>query len=152
MSYFIDKNLKQYGHVNTDWAARYQTDRILNPNNMICPIRNYIDPLGRSADHYSLNTTSAGCNSALDRVNIEDSQRPSHFSSASLSSLGIEGGYECNSVNQINSEISKQFQMANGLIPDNRAYYNQKLREQQWIDLGNKVQYYKYLSGNSSLY
>ena len=149
MSYYIDKNLKQYGHVNTGWAQRYKSDRIFNPNVMVCPTRNTYDLMGRSADPYSLITTTEGCNSALDRVNIEDSQRSQFFSSSTLSNIGILGGVDvCKDLDSINSTISHQFQMANGgLIPDNRAYYSQKLREQQWIDLGEKVQHYKCLSG-----
>jgi hypothetical protein len=148
MSYYIDKNLKQYGHVNTGWASRYRSDRIFNPNVMVCPARNQFDILGRPADHYSLDTTTEGCNSALERVSVEDSQRSMYFSSVSLNNIGIEGGNNCKDLQTMNLEMAQQFNMANGhLIPDNRAYYSQKARETQWIELGKKVQYYKYLSG-----
>jgi hypothetical protein len=149
MSYYIDKNLHQYGRVETGWAQRYKSDRIFNSDTMVCPIRKNNDLMGRSADPYSLITTTEGCNSALDRVSVEDSQRSNFFSSVTLSNIGIQGGVDiCKDLDTVNNEISHQFQMAKGgLVPDNRAYYSQKMREQQWTDLGEKVQYYKCLSG-----
>lgn len=139
----IKNNLHNYGHVNTGWAQRYQSDRTLNPNNMVCPGPDFRDNMGRPADRYSIFTETAGCTNATDRVYVEDSQRPKHFSSVSLNPLGIEGGYWCGDQEL---PIPSAARSAH-LHPDNRAYYSQKMRDAQWVEMAEKIQYYKGLSG-----
>jgi hypothetical protein len=145
---FIKDNLHNYGRVEPGWAARYASDRFFNPNAMVCPPRKYLDLLGRPSDHYSLITTTPGCSSALDRVKVEDYQRPSDFNSVSLSGLGVNGGsWEYDSVKRMNQDIAQQYQAVSGTIVDPRAYYSLRNRENQWLELGNKVRYYKCKSG-----
>lgn len=81
--------------VNTGWANRIESDRFLNPNQMLCPIWNGMDTQGRNVCPDSFYTKRAGCNSALDRVQVENNQRPQYIEYVALSALGIEGpGYE----------------------------------------------------------
>ncbi len=68
----------------SEWASRFQSDRILNPNNTICPTPLGTDLLGRPALFDSLVTQSAGCNLALDRVAMETAHRPAAFGSIQL--------------------------------------------------------------------
>ena len=58
--------------VETGWANRVESDRFLNPNNMVCPIWNGMDLTGRNVCPDSFYTKSAGCNSASDRVVVEN--------------------------------------------------------------------------------
>ncbi len=136
----IKDNLKTYGHVNVGWANRYYSDRVFNPNNMVCPPFHYRDTMGRPADRYSILSETAGCSSALERVQVEDSQRPTNFSSTTLSAIGLEGGYKC-------GQPEYMFQQQGYQTPDNKAYYNQEMRDNQWKDLYTKIRYYKHLSG-----
>jgi hypothetical protein len=141
MSY-IEKTLKKYGRVNTGWADKFHSDRVLNPNEMICPVPLNTELLGRDADPNSRLTKAPGCNSALDRVNIENKQRSSLVNSASLDPRGILDGYSC-STNIENNNNLKTCHVPDDTIVNN----NYKRREEQWISLGEKVLYYKNLSG-----
>ena len=80
--------------VDTQHAARINSDRFLNPSNMICPIWNGLDNLGRSVCADSFKTKSGGCNSALDRVHVENALRPQYSQYINLNTLGIKGGVE----------------------------------------------------------
>ncbi len=147
----ITQTLHKYGRVQTGWASRFSSDRFLNSQELVCPLANRIDSIGRPADHYSTITTSAGCNSAVERVNVENAQRPSNFTFASLGSIGMNGGYTCEELKRSNDRITSDIQMARGgQIPDTRAFYSQQMRDKQWNDLGRKVMFYKIHSGMTS--
>lgn len=78
--------------VNTDWANRVESDRFLNPNNMVCPIFNGMDSTGRQVCPDSFYTKRAGCNSATDRVVVENNvSRPQYMEYITLSANGIKG-------------------------------------------------------------
>lgn len=77
--------------VLTDYADKVQSDRFLNPNNMVCPIWNGVDTAGRQVCPDSFNTKRAGCNSAEDRVVVENNQRPSYYEYITLSAGGLKG-------------------------------------------------------------
>ena len=49
------------------------------------------DSAGRFVCEDSFNTKSAGCNSALDRVDVENYQRPQYFDFVNLDGYGIQG-------------------------------------------------------------
>jgi hypothetical protein len=145
MSNFI---LAKYGRVNTGWASRMQSDRILNPNSALCPVSNEIDLMGRSSNTSALITTNAGCNSATERTEIENQQRPSFSSRASLN---IQGD-QTNELGAVNQAIQSSFQLGNGFqVTDTKAVYNQASRDLQWSFLAKKVQYYKEQSGMTDL-
>ncbi len=78
--------------VDTAYANKMQSDRILNPSNMVCPIWSGVDSAGRSVCQDSFNTKSAGCNNPLDRIQIEnDVSRPQYMEYITLNAGGIKG-------------------------------------------------------------
>ena len=78
--------------VDTAWASRIESDRFLNPNNMVCPVWNGMDTAGREVCQDSFNTKRGGCNSATDRVEVENNvSRPQYMEYITLSANGIAG-------------------------------------------------------------
>ena len=57
--------------VDVGYADKVNSDRFLNPNNMLCPLWGGVDVAGRPVCPDSFYTKSAGCNSALDRVMVD---------------------------------------------------------------------------------
>lgn len=60
-------------------AERMLSDRFLNPKNTVCAVWNQLDSFGRVACPDSFYTKRAGCNSAEDRVGVENIQRPQYM-------------------------------------------------------------------------
>jgi hypothetical protein len=58
---------------------------------MVCPIWNGVDTTGRRVSPDSFYTKNAGCNSAEDRVVVENNQRPQYMEYINLSANGIDG-------------------------------------------------------------
>jgi hypothetical protein len=79
--------------IDPAYAAKVQSDRFLNPHNMVCPIWNGYESAGRPACSDSFNTKNAGCNSAEDRIFVENYQRPQYVEYVNLSSGGIHGEF-----------------------------------------------------------
>lgn len=78
--------------VDTAYAAKIESDRFLNPGNMVCPVWNGVDSSGRQVCPDSFYTKRAGCNSATDRVSVEnDVSRPQYMEYITLSASGIKG-------------------------------------------------------------
>jgi hypothetical protein len=77
--------------VDTAYANKVESDRFLNPQNMVCPIWNGMDTAGRRVCPDSFWTKRAGCNSAEDRVMVENDQRPQYMEYINLSANGIDG-------------------------------------------------------------
>ena len=77
--------------VNTAYANKVESDRFLNPANMSCPLWNGVDLAGRPVCKDSFWTKRAGCNSALDRVNVENFLRPAYAEYITLDAGGWEG-------------------------------------------------------------
>jgi hypothetical protein len=99
--------------VDTAWANRLQSDRFLNPSQMLCPPWNGVDTSGRSVCPDSYYTKTPGCNSASDRVVVENELRPQYIEYVNLDAYGIRGGQECG-VNQVNPDtVCHQRQMDN---------------------------------------
>ena len=88
MSISLESSLKTC-KIDTAYANKVQSDRFLNPSNMVCPIWTGYDLTGRSAAPDSFYTKSAGCNSAVDRVLVENNQRPQYAEYINLSASGI---------------------------------------------------------------
>ena len=65
--------------VDTAYSSRIQSDRFLNPANMVCPAWNGLDTAGRQACANSFYTKREGCNSAQDRVGVENNLRPNYI-------------------------------------------------------------------------
>jgi len=77
--------------VNTGWASRIQSDRFENSNLMMCPVWNHRDLSGRVVCENSFYTKREGCNSALDRINVENMQRPQYMEYTTLDASGFQG-------------------------------------------------------------
>lgn len=78
--------------VNTGWANRNQSDRFQDPNLMVCPTWNQMDNTGRLVCADSFYTKRAGCNSAMDRVSVENNvSRPQYMEYIQLNAAGING-------------------------------------------------------------
>ena len=82
--------------VDTGYSNRIQSDRFLNPKNMVCPMWNGLDAAGRMACANSFYTKREGCNSAEDRVGVENVLRPAYMNYISLQTSA--GGYNQNYV------------------------------------------------------
>lgn len=87
--------------VNTGYADRVESDRFLNSNLAVCPIWNGVDSTGRQVCPDSFYTKRAGCNSALDRVEVENYQRPQYSEYVSLTAQGIKKDLYQNTKNTI---------------------------------------------------
>ena len=77
--------------VNVGEANRIQSDRFFNPSNMVCIPWNGVDSEGREVCPDSFYTKTPGCNSAEDRVMVENSQRPKYMNYVTLGAQGIQG-------------------------------------------------------------
>lgn len=78
--------------VDTGWANKVESDRFLNPNLMVCPIWNGRDSAGRQVCPDSFMTKRAGCNSAEDRVVVENNvSRPQYMEYINLNANGVQG-------------------------------------------------------------
>ena len=71
--------------------ARLQTNRIQNPDAMMCPVWGGSDLAGRPVCEDSFYTKRGGCSSALDRIKVENFQRPSYSNFVTISAAGISG-------------------------------------------------------------
>lgn len=76
--------------VNTGWADKIQSDRFENPSNLLCPLWNGQDSFGRFVSPDSVNTKNAGCNSAADRVSVENFLRPQYMEYVALDAAGFQ--------------------------------------------------------------
>ena len=74
--------------VNVGYANKLQSDRYENPNTVLCPVWNGLDQYNRFVCPDSFNTKSPGCESALDRVVVENMQRPQYFEYIQLNAAG----------------------------------------------------------------
>jgi len=72
-------------------ANKIQSDRFLNPALMMCPTWTGQNLKGQEVCPDSFYTKSRGCNSAVDRVVVENDQRPDYISYIGLNAAGING-------------------------------------------------------------
>ena len=78
--------------VDTSWANKIQSDRFQNPSEMVCPLWNGVDTSGREVFQDSFYTKNAGCNSAEDRVGVENAvSRPQYMEYINLNAAGLDG-------------------------------------------------------------
>ena len=78
--------------VDTGLASRIESSRFLDSNNMVCPVWNGRDNLGRKVCEHSFYHKVRGCSSAMDRVETENNvSRPQYMEYITLSSHGIDG-------------------------------------------------------------
>lgn len=104
MSISLEKSIRTC-KVDTGYADRIATERIQNPNLMVCPTWTGVDNAGRQVCADSFYTKRAGCNSALDRVSVENFQRPDYMEYLTLSANGIRGNLYGGTGNEMDSAI-----------------------------------------------
>ncbi len=149
----IEQHLKKKGHVNPAWASRFQSDRFLNSNEMICFPESRFDILGREAVPSTLMRKTAGCDTSSDRILVENEQRPKGYSTLGLSGYGISGVDMCDSEKKPTAAgaLASRYQTITDdtrTLPDEDQYMRHRTTvDAQWITLGNKDLYYKSLSG-----
>jgi hypothetical protein len=78
--------------VDQGWANRIQSDRFENPELMVCPVWSGFDLTNRPVCIDSFYTKSEGCNSALDRVSVENFLRPQYMEYINLDAEGFRQG------------------------------------------------------------
>ena len=89
----LEKSIRT-GVVPNDAGLKLQSLRWMEMSNRLCPARNPMDIAGRGPLCIdSLYSKREGCQSALDRVNVENSQRP-HYSAYNLNPDAISGATE----------------------------------------------------------
>ena len=88
--------------VETGQAARIESDRFLNPPNMVCIPWSGYNNKGQQVSPDSNYTKTAGCNSAMDRVDVENDLRPDYAAYVNLNIAGIQGNIYGN-INEINA-------------------------------------------------
>jgi len=81
--------------VDAGWSSRLQSERVFCSNDLSCPTWPGRDNVGRQVCADSFKTKSAGCNSPLDRIYVENDQRPRYSEYITLDTTG----YSSNSAN-----------------------------------------------------
>lgn len=77
--------------VSVGEASRLYSDRFENPQNMVCIPWNGLNNKGQEVCPDSFYTKTAGCDSAEDRVMVENAQRPKYMNYVTLGAQGIAG-------------------------------------------------------------
>jgi len=72
-------------------ADKIQSNRIQNPDAMMCPIWGGTDLAGRQVCSDAFYTKREGCNSSLDRIKVENFLRPGYTNYVTISAAGIGG-------------------------------------------------------------
>ena len=75
--------------VEQGYAPRIQSDRFENPELMVCPVWSGFDNSNRAVCMDSFYTKSPGCNSPLDRVDVENYLRPQYMEYINLDAEGF---------------------------------------------------------------
>jgi hypothetical protein len=75
--------------VDQGWASRIQSDRFENPDLLVCPVWSGFDLTNRAVCMDTFPTKSAGCNSALDRIAVENYLRPQYMEYINLDAEGF---------------------------------------------------------------
>ena len=71
--------------------SRIQSYREQEPSAMMCPVWGGQDLAGRDVCTDSFYTKRAGCHSAMDRIKVENDQRPKYANHVTISAAGITG-------------------------------------------------------------
>lgn len=78
--------------IDVGYANKMYSDRYLNPTQMVCPIWNGYDNTGRPVCSDTFMTKTGGCNSAEDRIMVENNvSRPRYFEYITLNPAGLAG-------------------------------------------------------------
>jgi hypothetical protein len=95
--------------VDQAWQQQAVGARTFNPDLMMCPLWTGVDLAGRPVCKDSFYTKRAGCNSALDRIKIEDSLRPRYaeflWDARGIEGVGADYPDNSSSVNMISDQM-----------------------------------------------
>jgi hypothetical protein len=108
--------------VDTGYANKLQSDRFLNSCQVICPVWNGMDQYGRVASPDSYMIETAGCRSALDRVDVENYQRPQYFELVNLDGFGVQGNIYSDSAGNRTAALQNLSQVTGSPGYDYGAY------------------------------
>jgi hypothetical protein len=171
MSISIEKSVRTCD-VNTGEANRIQSDRFFNPSNMVCIPWNGLNNKGQEVAPDSFWTKTAGCDSAEDRVMVENDQRPKYFNYVTLGAQGVEANiYGSNESDYVNSVGRTKFDKSRNKITGNfgsdfganinytscsinayergMAQMNQQMRGENFLNNGMKSNTYQAISNNN---
>ena len=124
--------------VNVGEANRIQSDRFFNPSNMVCIPWNGMNNKGQQVSPDSFYTKTAGCDSAEDRVMVENSQRPKYMNYVTLGADGIEGDIYGNGVKEGYGNVAEARESAGRTAFDKSRY---KITGSFGNDFGANVAY-----------
>lgn len=170
MSISLQKSVRSCT-VNTGESDRIQSDRFFNPNNLVCPVWNGQDSAGREVCPDSFWTKNAGCNSAEDRVVVENVLRPKYMNYVTLGAQGIAGHIYGNNMeaevqslgrdkfDQSRNKLSGNFGLQWGANVEYQgcsvnayergmAQMNQQMRDQSYLQNGAVANEYRSCGGN----
>ncbi len=116
--------------VSTGEAPRIQSDRFFNPSNMVCIPWNGLNNLGQEVSPDSFYTKTPGCDSAEDRVLVENAQRPKYFNYVTLGAQGVAGHIYGNEDAAVNAAGRTKFDQSRNKITGNFG-----------LQFGNNVEY-----------
>ena len=154
--------------VDQGWASRMNSDRFLNPNLMVCPVWNGRDNAGRQVCADSFYTKRAGCNSAADRVVVENALRPQYSEYVNIDAQGIRGNFygsphydagmrekTLENTHQITGQFGQETHFGQNIIPScsvwpyqhAMAHNSQHNRMQQQLQEGYVANHYRNQSG-----
>ncbi len=116
--------------VDTAWANKVESDRFLNPAEMMCPMWNGFDTAGRPVAPDSFMTKTAGCAYATDRVVVENNvSRPQYMEYVTLNANGIAmapaPNQSATSEGYVNSKARTQ---QNALLPNITGQFGHRPR------------------------
>lgn len=156
--------------VNVGEASRIQSDRFFNPRNMVCIPWNGINNKGQTVCPDSFYTKTAGCDSAEDRVMVENALRPKYINYVTLGAQGIGGhiygneSAQCNAIsrqkfdesrNNITGNFGKQFgadvkttSCSINAYERGMSQMNENLRSQNFMQNGYVANNYKSCGGS----
>lgn len=129
MSISLEKSVRTCD-VNVGEANRIQSDRFFNPMNMVCIPWNGLNSKGQEICPDSFWTKTPGCDSAEDRVMVENSQRPKYMNYVTLGAQGISGNIYGNEEAARNSVGRTKFDKSRNALSGNFG-----------LDFGSNVEY-----------
>jgi len=114
--------------VDQGWAPRIQSDRFENAELLVCPVWTGFDNTNRAVCIDSFYTKSPGCNSALDRVQVENYLRPQYMEYINLDAEGFKNDGDIISSKEGYSNDKGSSSMSCDNSNTNMSCYNSAIR------------------------
>lgn len=103
--------------VDQGWAPRIQSDRFENAELLVCPVWSGFDNANRPVCVDSFYTKSPGCNSPLDRIDVENYLRPQYMEYINLDAEGFRQNSDIKS-----SDVHEGFETCRDANTDMSCY------------------------------